>query len=204
MKKEFLDNGQYTESSIMRYETIFGQNFISPGGKEIADQFINKLELRKHMMVLDIGCGLGGSALRMSGNFGVKVHGIDLSSNMIQIAQTRLEKEILKNRIKLKQGDCLKLSTCSRYNVVHSRDVFLHIKDKNLLFEVVKNTLIRKGRFGFSDYCLGLKHPRKEFLTYLKERKYFLLSVTDYVKLLKIMGFTNAHSEDKTSLFIKF
>ena len=40
-------------------------------------------------------------------------------------------------------------------------------------------------------------------MTYLKERKYFLLSVTDYEKLLKKMGFTNVHSEDKTSLFIK-
>ena len=39
------------------------------------------------MKVLDIGCGTGGSAFYMAREFGVDVHGIDLASNMIGIAQ---------------------------------------------------------------------------------------------------------------------
>ena len=57
MTQEFLDTNQYTEISIMHYEQIYGHNYISPGGMEVADQFISTLNLRPAMRVLDIGCG---------------------------------------------------------------------------------------------------------------------------------------------------
>ena len=51
MNKDFLDNGQYKKHSIMKYEAVFGKNFISPGGRKIAYQFIKKLKLKKNMIV---------------------------------------------------------------------------------------------------------------------------------------------------------
>ena len=63
MTQEFLDNKQYTELSILRYEAIYGHNYISPGGENTTDQFIDTLKLLPKMRVLDIGCGLGGPAL---------------------------------------------------------------------------------------------------------------------------------------------
>ena len=38
------------------------------------------------MKVLDIGCGTGGSACYMAKNYGVEVLGVDLSQNMLDIA----------------------------------------------------------------------------------------------------------------------
>ena len=38
------------------------------------------------MKVLDIGCGTGGSAFYMAKNYGVEVLGVDLSQNMLDIA----------------------------------------------------------------------------------------------------------------------
>ena len=49
---------QYTELSILRYEAIYGHNYISPGGEKSTDQFIDSLKLLPEMRVLDIGCGL--------------------------------------------------------------------------------------------------------------------------------------------------
>ena len=41
--------------------------------------------------MLDVGCGIGGSAFYMARDFDVKVVGIDLSSNMISLALERRE-----------------------------------------------------------------------------------------------------------------
>ena len=107
MTREFLDNNQYTELSILRYEAIYGHNYISPGGENTTDQFIDTLRLLQGMRVLDIGCGLGGPAYRLASKYGVHVHGIDLSANMIRIAKTRLKDEGLQNLVTLAPRNCL-------------------------------------------------------------------------------------------------
>jgi cyclopropane fatty-acyl-phospholipid synthase-like methyltransferase len=203
MSQEFLDNNQYTELSILRYESAYGHNFISPGGEKVADLFIDTLDLRVGLSVLDIGCGLGGPAFRMASKSGVSVHGIDLSANMIRIAKTRLKEEGLNNLVTFSQGNCLELQAIEKYHVVHSRDVFLHISDKNRLFEVIRRILVSGGQLAFSDYCLGTTKPGPEFLRYLRERNYNLLNVDDYTTLLKKAGFRNVNGEDKTIQFIK-
>ena len=44
------------------------------------------------MKVLDIGCGTGGSAFYMAKNYGVEVLGVDLSQNMLDIANEHKRK----------------------------------------------------------------------------------------------------------------
>ena len=86
----FLDSGQYTADSILDYELVYGKAFVSPGGKACADDLIQKMPLDAGDLVLDAGCGLGGSAFLMASKFGLRVDAIDLSENMIALAQDRL------------------------------------------------------------------------------------------------------------------
>ena len=58
--KEFFDHKQYSLNSILRYEKIFGQGFVSTGGCETTDGFLKTLDLKENMRVLDVGCGIGG------------------------------------------------------------------------------------------------------------------------------------------------
>ena len=203
MTQKFLDNKQYTELSILSYEAIYGHNYISPGGEKVADVFINALDLREGMSVLDIGCGLGGPAFRMARKSGVYVDGIDLSANMIRIAKTRLKEEGLNNLVSFSEANCLELRAIEKYHVVHSRDTFLHISNKIRLFEVIRRALIYGGQLAFSDYSLGATKPSPEFNSYLRERNYSLLSVEDYTILLKEAGFRNIIGKDKTVNFIE-
>jgi phosphoethanolamine N-methyltransferase len=64
--KEFFDHKQYSRSSILRYEKIFGHGFVSTGGPETTEKFLKTLDLQPGQRVLDIGCGIGGGDFLMS------------------------------------------------------------------------------------------------------------------------------------------
>jgi phosphoethanolamine N-methyltransferase len=73
---------------------------VSTGGAATTEEFTRMLELQPGQYVLDVGCGLGGSAFFMVEKFGVKVLGIDLSKNMNEKAnmyKTELKEELRQN-----------------------------------------------------------------------------------------------------------
>eukprot|EP00117_Sycon_ciliatum_P013850 scpid88188/ scgid14351/ Phosphoethanolamine N-methyltransferase len=74
--REFLDQQQYSENGILRYEKMFGKNYVSTGGPETTAEFVPMLKLQKDEKVLDVGSGLGGGALYMAENHGVDVLGL--------------------------------------------------------------------------------------------------------------------------------
>ena len=67
--QDFLDSSQYLEASILQYESVYGEDFVSPGGREMAVELISRMALTPGARVLDVGCGLGGSAFVMARDF---------------------------------------------------------------------------------------------------------------------------------------
>ncbi|MFZ0487509.1 MAG: methyltransferase domain-containing protein [Arenicellales bacterium] len=198
---EFLDSEQYSEPSIRAYEAVYGRDFVSPGGETMARELISRLRLKSGARVLDAGCGLGGSAFLMAREFGARVDAVDLSHNMITMAQSRRDELGLNDLVRLEHGDCLDLQRHDYYDAVYSRDVFLHIHDKAELFEVLLGALRPGGRLLFTDYCCGDKPWSEEFSHYLKMRAYSLLTLPQYVALLETAGFTDVCGRDLTSRF---
>ncbi|KAE8607726.1 hypothetical protein XENTR_v10011263 [Xenopus tropicalis] len=132
--QQFLDNQQYSRRGILRYEKIFGEGFVSTGGLETTKEFISMLNLRPGQRVVDVGCGIGGGDFYMAKTYGVEVLGMDLSSNMVEIAMERaiIEKIPL---VQFEIGDATKRSFSeASFDVVYSRDTILHINDKEALF----------------------------------------------------------------------
>lgn len=64
--KEFFDQKQYSTNGILRYEKIYGKGYISTGGQETCEHFLEKLDLKPGQRVLDVGCGIGGGDFFMS------------------------------------------------------------------------------------------------------------------------------------------
>lgn len=59
----FLDNSRYTDLGIAKYQSIFGDGFVSPGGLKTTQEFAKYLDLQQDQQVLDVGCGVGGAAV---------------------------------------------------------------------------------------------------------------------------------------------
>lgn len=200
-----LDATQYRPEAIEKYEAIYGRNFVSPGGLESARDCIGRLGLQQGMHVLDLGCGLGGSAFYMAREYGVHVLGIDLSINMIEGARQRLGNEQLERLVTLEWQDAMTLDMtqhAGRYQVVYSRDAFLHIHGKARLFERLRQLLSSGGLLFFTDYCCGESPASPAFAAYIQDRQYDLRTVRQYQRLLEDAGFAQAHAEDHTAKFI--
>jgi len=203
----FLDGNQYTESSIRRYEFIFGKTYVSTGGEETTARILESLGLKEGDRVLDVGCGIGGSAFYMARKYGVTVHGVDLSSNMISLAQkyqAEMEENV-KDKVTFELSDITHHDfQLSSFDVIYSRDAILHIADKNLLFGKFFKWLKPGGKVVITDYCHGDKEKHSDpFKAYVQQRHYHLLSVPEYGRILHRAGFNQVVAEDRSPQFIE-
>ena len=203
LSPQYFDERQYAKSGIASYELVYGRNFISPGGKQTSAKFLKLLGLRSGMKVLDIGCGLGGCAFQMATDYGVDVEGVDISHNMIEIGNQRCKQQGLEDKVKLYHGDCLEREYGTTYDVIHSRDVFLHIHEKPRLFSVIRNALVPGGLLAFTDYCRSKGPLSAEFDTYVRQREYCLRTVEEYQDLIKQAGFIDVKAQDKSDYFLE-
>jgi len=203
VKQELLDSTQYLEESILHYEAIYGEDFVSPGGAPMARELIARLQLERNARVLDVGCGLGGSAFLMAREFGLRVDGIDLSRNMLALAGRKLAAHGLEALVSLRWGDCLELEQHDYYDAVYSRDVFLHIDDKPRLLATLAAVLRPRGKLLFTDYCCGPEPWSDDFTAYVEQREYRLHTIDEYAGLIAAAGFEAVEGIDLSKRFIE-
>merc|ERR1712095_247574 len=183
--QDFLNDGQYQRNGILRYERVFGKTYVSTGGETTTKDIVALANLKPGMRVLDIGCGTGGSAFFMAKHYGAEVLGIDLSDNMLAIAnehKREMRKEV-QNLVTFRFLDAtLAHFPAETFDVVYSRDAIMHIADKEPLYEKILTWLKPGGSLLNSEYVHGRNHPNlsRAYLDYLKDRCYQLLTVHEY------------------------
>lgn len=196
------DSDQYAPAEIRKYEAIYGRHFVSPGGEACARDCVTRLNLAPGDRVLDVGSGLGGSAFLMATDYGARVHGIDLSADMVALANQKCREEGLQDLVSFEQADCLDLTSSQAYEAVYSRDVILHVEDKARLFQLLRAALVPGGRLMFTDYCRGEGESSAEFDEYVAQRGYCLVTVAEYRECLRRAGLDAVRGEDWTARFI--
>lgn len=206
--QKFLDTNQYSNNGILRYEKIFGTDYVSVGGETTTAHFCEKwLNLKTGQKVLDIGCGIGGSAFYMASHYGVDVHGIDLAKNMIGIAHDKVRSKSagIGHRCQFNVNDATIMDYPENfYDVVYSRDTILHIEDKLSLFKLFYKTLKPGGTLFITDYCMGGGQDHSQhFKDYVKQRGYVLKTVEGYGDVIEQAGFGDVSANDVTNYFIE-
>ncbi|XP_072013647.1 uncharacterized protein [Amphiura filiformis] len=199
--QKFLDSRQYTRNSILSYEKVFGDGYVSTGGPETTEAFVAMLNLKSGQRVLDVGCGIGGGDFYMAKQYGADVVGMDLSTNMIEIA---MERVVHNNGLKVQfeMADVTKRNyPPETFDVVYSRDTILHIKDKPVLFKKFLTWLKPGGKLLISDYCCGEPPHSEAFDKYVAQRGYTLCTPPEYGKLIEAAGFVNVKAEDRSWQF---
>jgi phosphoethanolamine N-methyltransferase len=191
----YLDTQQYDYNSVFRYEKLYGEGFISTGGRNLLETILpSQLELKPGLRVLDVGCGLGGNMLYFASQ-GCFVHGIDISGMMVSIASERYLKypaEIQK-RMSVHVGDIFDSNFIpNSFDVICCRDFLMHFseRDKEILLSKFYRWLAPGGAVLLTDYVRGPQEETSdEFEKYVNQRQYHLVSREQYVRTLGNLHF---------------
>ena len=82
----------YGKSHIEFLEKLWGDGYLSPGGPDEVKRILGDVELSK-AIVLDIGCGSGGITVSLVSDYDAqKVIGIDVETDVCEVASKRVKK----------------------------------------------------------------------------------------------------------------
>jgi phosphoethanolamine N-methyltransferase len=202
---KFDNNGQYSRTGILRYEKIFGEHYVSTGGHATTDDLCRRLGsvLRPGARVLDVGSGIGGAAFHLAQAHGAKVTGIDLAEEMVAIAQERVARLGLSDSVSFVLGDVLETSFPEPFDIIWSRDAFMHIPDKARLFSRLYSLMATGGRLVITDYARGRTPGSPEFERYIEKTGYSVIEPETYGEILRAAGFVNVVVDDATAKFVE-
>lgn len=203
--QQFLDEVQYNENGVKRYEWIFGDGYLSTGGLETTKMVVPFLELKPGYKVFDFGSGIGGHDFYMVKTYDVYIDACDLSQNMMNVALNYYNQmPEVKDKINFRLCDVMTTEFPENYyDVIYSRDALLHIKDKPFLFKKFLRLLKPGGKIVFTDYIRGSSEASQEFLDYLKSRDYTLQTTEEYEKIMREAGFEKVSINDAKNSFIE-
>jgi ubiquinone/menaquinone biosynthesis C-methylase UbiE len=125
-------------------------------GKESTIEIANLAQIQSHHKVLDVGCGLGGSARYIADEHGCSVTGIDLTDEYIDVANKLTEFVHLTDKVSFKQGSALELPFPSEsFDIAWTEHTQMNIADKGQFYGELGRVLKPNGRLVFHDIFFG-------------------------------------------------
>src|SRR3989344_1944248 len=161
--------------------------------KKLRKRSLDLLEVNKGDLVLEIGFGTGYNLIELAklvGDNG-KVYGIDLTPEMIEISERRLNKNNLGKRVKLVRGSALKLPfSKNSFNIVYISNVLELFSDKDIkkVLKEIKRVLKINGKVCVIDVAkTGYENSKslKLYLWFNKKFPSYTSSPIDAEKYLK-------------------
>ena len=201
------DEGHYGPKQLNLLEVVWGEGFLSPGGTEEIDEIVKNTNL-EGKSVLDIGCGCGGAAFHLIKKYKAKsVQGIDTEPLVIKTAQQLSIKNNLadKTTFKCVEPGPLKYNE-ETFDVIFSKEVFLHIPDKEALLKDINRILKPGGLIIVSDWMrIDDNPPSKQMQDYIAAEGLDMLmcSLKKYKELLELTNFTNIEIRDRNEWYLQ-
>ena len=125
-------------------------------GRQATIELAALTELQPDTHVLDIGCGLGGSARYLASEYGCHVTGLDLTREYVDVATALAQRVGLSDTVTFRHGSALDLPFNDQsFEVIWTEHVQMNIEDKARLYEEVARVLKPNGTFAFHDVLQG-------------------------------------------------
>lgn len=101
---------QLSDSEVERIDpyafmAVLGKKVIHPGGRRSTDELFRLADFQAGQQVLDVGAGVGTTAIEIANRFGCQVTAIDIDPVMLTRAQANVQAAKLGNRVTVERGD---------------------------------------------------------------------------------------------------
>jgi len=174
-----------------RWAQTYDTDRISSWFRHVHQIMLKHIELASHKAILDVGCGTGNALILMSEqNQQAKYYGIDLSSQMIEVAKHKT-KDLPQFEFKAADSAAIPYGDNS-FDLVISSNSFHHYPHPVKVLKEIKRVLSGGGMFFLEDACRDVFFPiwlqniyRKAF-----EKGHINYYTTgEILDMLKIAGF---------------
>ena len=198
--------GEYDESMLALLQIIWGDGFLSPGGREEIARLLEGSSIAA-CKVLDIGCGLGAIDELLVREHGAgAVVGVDIDPELIERMQSRIARAGLGDRIEGRRVDGGPLPfEAASFDVVFSKDSLVQIPDKAGIFAEILRVLRPGGRFIASDWLRGgsgdYSPEMMEFFR-LEGIAYNMASLEESAAALRAAGFRDVQIRDRHAWYL--
>lgn len=169
-------------------------------GREATIELANRASLQPGRRVLDVGCGLGGSARYLATEWQCHVTGIDLTGEYIEAAKVLAQLVGLGDVTTFQQSSALDMPfAAGSFDVVWTEHVQMNIADKRAFYAEIARVLTPGGCLLFHDIFRGDGGPLHYPVPWAEESSISFLATPEEVReILEGLGFSILDWEDKS------
>jgi ubiquinone/menaquinone biosynthesis C-methylase UbiE len=159
-------------------------------GHEATVELARLAALKPGTQVLDVGCGLGGSARYLAVEYDCRVTGIDLTQEYVDVANVLADMVGLSNKVAFRQASALEMPfDAGTFDAVWTQHVQMNIEDKHAFYREMSRVTKSNGMLVFHDIFEGKGGPVHYPVPWAEEPSISFLAAPEEVrKILESLG----------------
>lgn len=175
-------------------------------GRMAAEELAGWAEIQPEHLLLDVGCGLGGTSRYLAATVGCEVIGLDLTEEYCRVAEMLSARVGLADRTVFRQGNALALPFADAHlDVVWTEHVQMNIVDKAAFYRELGRVLKPRGQLAFHDIFAGATGELHFPVPWATDASIsHLIAVKNLEILMTELRFGPVRWEDKTAASLTF
>jgi SAM-dependent methyltransferase len=134
-----LSGGEVEQLDPYAFFAVLGKRVIHPGGRAATDELIRRADFRADQRVLDVGCGVGTTAIRIARGFEASVAAVDIAPLMLERAADNVKRAGLSEKVAVEHGDICNLRfTAGSFDRVVAEAVTMFVDRSRAARELVR------------------------------------------------------------------